>query len=120
MNNNNDLTFDQLMTVINGEVKMKGQSGEPTTGAAQSYYFGTRFGKNLGFEELAQKLEEKLVEVTRHTKCAKIVLDGIQPELEKSIAEKIDKKAIQFENYSVENLDAMIAKLQAMKDAKIA
>ena len=112
--------FDELMNVVKGEVKMEGQSGEETTGAAQSYFFGTRFGKNLGVEELARKLEERLEEVARHAEYLRIVLDGIQPELEKAIAEKIDKKASQFENYSVNNLDAMIAKLQAMKEAKVA
>ena len=114
------MSFDELMKVVNGEVKMEGQSGEKTVGAAQNYYFGTRFGKDLSVEELASKLKAELVNVEQYAENLRTVLDGIQEELNKAIAEKIDKKASQFENYDAANLDAMIAKLQAMKEAKAA
>ncbi len=116
----NFLSFDELMKVVNGEATRKGQSGLETAGAAQMYYFGSRFGKDLDVEALAKKVSTSLEEVRRYATNLQTIKDGIQEELDKAIAEKIEKRASQFENFSVENLDAMMAKLQAMKAAKIA
>ena len=115
-----NVTFDELMSVVKGSVKMEGQSGVESVGAAQNYYFGTRFGKDLTLEELASKLKDELKEVAKHTENLQIVLDGIQEDLNKEVAEKIEKKVSQFKDFSVENLDAMIAKLTEMKEAKVA
>ena len=116
----NKNSFDQLISVINGDVKVKGQSGLESSGAAQMFYFGTRFGKNLGVEELVSKCNEELKKVLQYAENLKTIIDGKQEELSKVIAEKLDKKASQFENFDAANLDAMIAKLQAMKEAKVA
>jgi len=112
------LTFDKLMDVIKGKVKVKGQSGLETVGAAQMYYFGTRFGEKLNVEALATKCKEAQNDLEQYVENFKTVINGIQEELNKTISEKLEKKASQFANYDVSNLDAMISRLQAMKEAK--
>lgn len=113
-------TFDELMNVVNGEVKMVGQNGEETVGAAQNYYFGTRIGKDLDVEELVTRFREQLETVTRHAKNLQTILEGKQTEYDQAIAERIDKKMAQYKNYGVDSLDAVIARLTKMREAKAA
>ena len=115
-----NFSFDQLMNVINGEVKVKGQSGVETVGAAQNLYFGTRFGKNLGVEELVAKCNEELKNVQQYAVNLKAVIDGNQDALSKVLAEKVDKETSKYENYDLVNLDSVIAKMKAIRDAKAA
>ena len=114
------ITFDELMNVVNGEVKMVGQNGEQTVGAAQNYYFGTRIGKDLDVEDLVTRFREQLDTVTRYAKNLQTILEGKQKEYDQAIADRIDKKMAQYKNYSVDSLKATIAKLTTMMEAKVA
>ena len=113
-------TFDELMNVVKGEVKMEGQSGKETVGAAQIYYFGTKVGKDLDVEDLVTRFREQLETVTRHAKNLQTILDGKQKEYDQAIADRIDKKMAQYKTYSVDSLKATIAKLTTMMEAKVA
>ena len=122
----NQITFDFLMEVVQGTQKRKGQNGLETPGSAQDYYFGTRFGKAFEtlekdgvIEELGKKLRTELDAVARYAENLQLVLNGIKEKEDAAIAKRISNDSSQFKDYSVANLDAMIAKLQAMKEAKV-
>ncbi len=110
------LSFEQLMEVINGKVTEMGQSGKKSVGAAQEKYFGTRFGANLDVEALVKKCEVLLEDFEYWSKHLQTVIDGKRDERNAAVAEKIDKKAEAFKHYSANNLDAMIARLQKLKE----
>lgn len=110
------LSFEQLMEVINGNVTEMGQSGKKSVGAAQEKYFGTRFGANLDVEALVKKCEDLIEDYKYWSNHILTVIDGKRDERNAAVAEKIDKKAEAFKNYSKGNLDAMIARLQALKE----
>ena len=114
------LSFEQLMEVINGKVTEMGQSGKKSVGAAQEKYFGTRFGANLDVEALVKKCEEYIDKYQYWAKHLQTVIENKREERDKAVAEKIADKADKFKNFSVNNLDAMIARLEAMKNAKVA
>ena len=110
------LSFDELMEVVNGNVTEMGQSGKKSVGAAQEKYFGTRFGANLDVEALVKKCEDLIEDYKYWSNHILTVIDGKRDERNAAVAEKIDKKAEAFKNYSKGNLDAMIARLQALKE----
>lgn len=110
------LSFDELMEVVNGNVTEMGQSGKKSVGAAQEKYFGTRFGANLDVEALVKKCEVLLEDFEYWSKHLQTVIDGKRDERNAAVAEKIDKKAEAFKHYSANNLDAMIARLQKLKE----
>ena len=110
------LSFDELMEVVNGNVTEMGQSGKKSVGAAQEKYFGTRFGANLDVEALVKKCEDLIEDYKYWSNHILTVIDGKRDERNAAVAEKIDKKAEAFKHYSANNLDAMIARLQALKE----
>ena len=121
------ISFDFLMEVVQGTQKRKGQNGLETPGAAQDYYFGTRFAESFKdlekdgvYEELGRKLRKEIEAVARYAENLQLVLGGIKEKEDAAIAKRISNDSSQFKDYSVANLDAMIAKLQAMKEAKVA
>lgn len=112
------ISFDELMNVVAGKVAVKGQSGKESKGAAQEAYFGTRFGANLDVEALVEKCEKRLEAYQLWIANLQIIINGKREERDAAVAEKIEKKTSIFKNYSSGNLDAVIAELQKMKEAK--
>ena len=117
-----NITLEFLMQVIKGEVTAKGQSGKESVGAAQELYSGTRFGAGIAEdpEALLKKCEDLQAKLQMWSNRLQVVIDGNRAERDAAVAKKMDSNADKYKNYSVENLDAMIIRLQALKDKKTA
>jgi hypothetical protein len=117
-----NITLEFLMQVIKGEVTAKGQSGKESVGAAQELYLGSRFGAGLAEdpEALLKKCENLVDKFQMFTEYLQIVIDGNRAERDAAVAKKMDSNADKYKNYSVDNLDAMIIRLQALKAKKTA
>lgn len=113
-----NVSFEMLMNVVSGTEKtVKGQSGEVSVGATQMFYLGTRFGSNLSVEALVAKCEETVEAYQSWIENLNKIIEGKRADRDAAVADKIQKKAKIFKNYSNDNLDAMIAELQKMKEA---
>lgn len=79
------------------------------------------FGCHLANKSDANYLESKALEMIR--RCSewianwKTVREGIKPELQAQREKNLDSKAKEFEGYSQEELDALMAKIQELRAA---